>query len=213
MTSAKRPARRRLVATSASMAPSSSSKRFPLVQAVHGLARKALPRVWVDRVRSLEHQLLPSDHPQLSSQVVRRPHLFGRLPDVRGRVQGLSFDFVALNVLGFACYTVANTVLKASAVVRQEYARRHDGGFPSVQWSDVAFGVHAIVVTTVTLMQTRLYKVRRASRLATKLIRSRAMEAKGSRSGTASRSACWSRPSSSPPSSPPSTRPEAGTRT
>ncbi|BGP16587.1 hypothetical protein JCM10213v2_004589 [Rhodosporidiobolus nylandii] len=76
----------------------------------------------------------------------------------RKSVTGLSIDFLALNPLGFACYTVFNVALFASPVVRRQYADRHDGHYPQVQWNDLAFSIHALLLSSITLLQSFLFK-------------------------------------------------------
>lgn len=66
---------------------------------------------------------------------------------------------MSLNVLGFFAYSIANFSLLLSPIVRSEYASRHGGGRPSVRWNDVAFSTHALVVSALTWLQTRLYRV------------------------------------------------------
>lgn len=79
----------------------------------------------------------------------------------RKSVEGLSIDFVCLNVVGFASYTFYATNFMFNEDVREEYRRRHNGHDNSVQLNDVAFAIHALVLTVVVLLQTFYY--RRAS--------------------------------------------------
>jgi cystinosin len=65
----------------------------------------------------------------------------------RKSVVGLSFDFLALNFLGFICYSVYNVALLASPAVRAEY-RRQMGGSPGVRLNDAIFAVHAALMTS-----------------------------------------------------------------
>ena len=60
---------------------------------------------------------------------------------------GLSFDFLALNFLGFVCYSVYNVALLASPTVRADY-RRQMGGSPGVRLNDAIFAVHAMIMTS-----------------------------------------------------------------
>ncbi|GAA5862658.1 hypothetical protein JCM8547_003503 [Rhodosporidiobolus lusitaniae] len=76
----------------------------------------------------------------------------------RKSVTGLSIDFLALNPLGFACYTVYNVALFASPLVRRQYAARHDGHFPSVAPNDIAFSSHALLLSSLVLGQSFVYK-------------------------------------------------------
>jgi hypothetical protein len=54
---------------------------------------------------------------------------------------------------------VYNITLYASSTVRNQYAARHDGHFPSVQPNDIAFAAHALILSLITLGQSFLYKV------------------------------------------------------
>lgn len=75
----------------------------------------------------------------------------------RRNTQGLSVDFCLLNVLGFACYTAYTVALYSSPAVRREYrARQHTPGIP-VESNDVAFCVHATVLSAVTVGQMVWY--------------------------------------------------------
>eukprot|EP00298_Acanthocystis_sp_HF-20_P022541 c30527_g1_i1.p1 GENE.c30527_g1_i1~~c30527_g1_i1.p1 ORF type:complete len:318 (+),score=90.12 c30527_g1_i1:29-982(+) len=59
-------------------------------------------------------------------------------------VEGLSFDFVFLNLLGFTCYTIYNIVLYCDTC--------------SIEINDIAFSVHAFVLCLVTAVQALSYK-------------------------------------------------------
>ncbi|ORY64603.1 PQ loop repeat-domain-containing protein [Leucosporidium creatinivorum] len=76
----------------------------------------------------------------------------------RKSVSGLSLDFLVLNPLGFACYSTYNLVLLWSPVARHQYAQRHHGRSPEVRVNDVAFAVHALVLSLITLGQAYVYK-------------------------------------------------------
>ena len=65
----------------------------------------------------------------------------------RKSVVGLSFDFLALNFLGFICYSVYNVALLASPAVRAAY-REQMGGSPAVRLNDAIFAVHAMIMTS-----------------------------------------------------------------
>ena len=64
----------------------------------------------------------------------------------RKSVVGLSFDFLALNFLGFICYSVYNVAMLASPSVRKAY-RHQMGGSPGVRLNDAIFAVHAMIMT------------------------------------------------------------------
>ncbi|KAL1914433.1 uncharacterized protein VTP21DRAFT_8885 [Calcarisporiella thermophila] len=76
----------------------------------------------------------------------------------RKSVQGLSLDFVALNVWGFLCYTVFNLAFYTSDEIQREYREHHGGQNNLVQLNDVFFSLHAFILATITYMQTLLYK-------------------------------------------------------
>ncbi|CAE6447711.1 unnamed protein product [Rhizoctonia solani] len=82
-------------------------------------------------------------------------------------VEGLSIDFASLNVVGFASYTIYTTNFFFNEEVREEYRQRHNGSDSSVQPNDVAFAVHALVLTLVTLFQTFYYPRGSGQRLST----------------------------------------------
>lgn len=75
----------------------------------------------------------------------------------RGTTLGLSADFAGLNVLGFACYSVYTVTLYYSSAIRHEYAQRHAGEMPTVQSNDVAFCLHALLLSSITLAQIGYY--------------------------------------------------------
>ncbi|KAF9429054.1 hypothetical protein BGZ76_001915 [Entomortierella beljakovae] len=76
----------------------------------------------------------------------------------RKSVQGLSLDFIYLNVLGFFCYSIFNVAFYYSTEVQEEYRNRNDGQDNLVRANDVFFAVHALVLSTFTLIQTIIYK-------------------------------------------------------
>ncbi|KAM0753142.1 PQ-loop-domain-containing protein [Meredithblackwellia eburnea MCA 4105] len=76
----------------------------------------------------------------------------------RRSVQGLSIDFIYLNPVGFLSYSASIIGLSTSSAVRKEYRHRHNGSNPQVQWNDIAFAVHAFILSSSTLVQTLVYK-------------------------------------------------------
>ncbi|KAG0293917.1 hypothetical protein BGZ98_001975 [Dissophora globulifera] len=76
----------------------------------------------------------------------------------RKSVQGLSLDFVHLNVLGFLCYSIFNLAFLFSSEVQEEYKRRNDGQENLVRANDVFFAVNAVIFSTITMVQTWGYK-------------------------------------------------------
>ena len=74
----------------------------------------------------------------------------------RKNVQGLSFDFVTLNITGFFAYTIFNVVLKYDTYVRDLYIQKYGGEVP-VEINDIVFAVHAFILTLVTAAQVIYY--------------------------------------------------------
>jgi len=75
----------------------------------------------------------------------------------RKRVDGFSIDFATLNVISFGCYAFYTTSFTWNEQIRQEYRQRHDGEDSSVMLNDVAFSVHAFLLSSITLAQTYYY--------------------------------------------------------
>jgi len=76
----------------------------------------------------------------------------------RKSVQGLSIDFLYLNVFGFLCYSIFNIAMFNSSSMKEEYRRRHHGNEPQIRANDVAFSVHALIVSSITMLQSLRYK-------------------------------------------------------
>ncbi|KAG0343891.1 hypothetical protein BG004_004906 [Podila humilis] len=76
----------------------------------------------------------------------------------RKSVQGLSLDFIFLNVLGFLCYSIFNLAFFFSTTIQDQYRDRNDGQDNLVRPNDVFFAVHALILSTFTLFQTFIYK-------------------------------------------------------
>jgi len=67
---------------------------------------------------------------------------------------GLAIDFPLLNVVGFLCYSISSCGFLYSTTIRSQYAARHPASpEPTVQFNDVAFGVHAVVLVVLTYSQ------------------------------------------------------------
>ncbi|KAI8358456.1 PQ loop repeat-domain-containing protein [Choanephora cucurbitarum] len=77
----------------------------------------------------------------------------------RKSVQGLSIDFLCYNVYGFFCYSVYNLAFFFSREIQDEYKQRNpDSSGNLVRFNDIAFAVHAFIISSFTLMQTFHYK-------------------------------------------------------
>ena len=71
----------------------------------------------------------------------------------RQSTSGTTIDFPAINVLGFLAYFVSNAAFLYSPQIRREYALRHHGLTSTVQFNDLVFAGHAIIITVITLSQ------------------------------------------------------------
>ncbi|PNY29708.1 Cystinosin [Tolypocladium capitatum] len=71
----------------------------------------------------------------------------------RRSTSGTTVDFPLINVLGFAAYFVSNLAFYYSPVVRAQYAARNRGLTPTVQFNDITFALHALVLSLVTVSQ------------------------------------------------------------
>ncbi|CAH1766670.1 9397_t:CDS:2 [Entrophospora sp. SA101] len=67
----------------------------------------------------------------------------------RQSVQGLSIDFLWYNVYGFMCY---------SAKIQKEYQDKNGNKDNLVRANDVFFALHALLLSTITLVQSFIYK-------------------------------------------------------
>jgi cystinosin len=74
--------------------------------------------------------------------------------------EGLSVDFCTLSVFGCACYASLNVAMFYSPQIQTLYGKRHDGHASLVQPSDVAFSIHALILSTIWLGQTWYYNRR-----------------------------------------------------
>ncbi|WWC61749.1 uncharacterized protein I303_104334 [Kwoniella dejecticola CBS 10117] len=75
----------------------------------------------------------------------------------RKRTTGLSPDFIYLNPLGFLALTIWSWGAYFSPVAREQYASRHDGHLPQISKSDLAFSLHAFLISSITLIQVWWY--------------------------------------------------------
>lgn len=65
-------------------------------------------------------------------------------------------DFQLLNMLGFACYAAYNVSLFCVPSIRAEYQQLYSSNIP-VGLEDVVFSVHAVFITSLTLLQCMIY--------------------------------------------------------
>jgi cystinosin len=71
----------------------------------------------------------------------------------RKSTSGTTIDFPAINVLGFLAYFASNAAFLYSSQIRYEYALRNHGLTPTVQFNDLAFAGHAVILSAITLSQ------------------------------------------------------------
>uniref|UniRef100_A0A1Q3FNR5 Cystinosin homolog n=1 Tax=Culex tarsalis TaxID=7177 RepID=A0A1Q3FNR5_CULTA len=76
----------------------------------------------------------------------------------RKSVVGLSFDFLALNLLGHTLYAIFNCSMYWNDHIEQEYFSRNPRGLNPVIANDVAFSLHASLATLLTVVQCFIYE-------------------------------------------------------
>ena len=109
----------------------------------------SLPTVWYQYVSAMIGYVYficwsISFYPQVISNFRRRS------------TGGLSADFCVLNVIGFGAYTAYNASMFWSSAIRDLYREKYHSEV-TVQSNDVAFALHALVLSTVTLIQIMYY--------------------------------------------------------
>lgn len=76
----------------------------------------------------------------------------------RKSVVGLNFDFLVLNVTKHSSYLIYNAVLYFSPVVQRQYHHKYGSKeMIPVAANDVAFSMHAVLLTAFTLYQVLIY--------------------------------------------------------
>ncbi|KAM7268842.1 hypothetical protein ACFE04_011008 [Oxalis oulophora] len=77
----------------------------------------------------------------------------------RKSVVGLNFDFVLLNLTKHSSYLIYNVSLYFSHTVQKQYFKKYgnDQMIP-VAANDVAFSIHAVLLTAITLVQIAIYE-------------------------------------------------------
>lgn len=82
----------------------------------------------------------------------------------RQSVVGLNFDFLALNIVGFAMYGIFNMGLFWNEYIQDEYFNRYPRGLNPVLVNDVVFALHAMFATAITIFQCYIYEVNQPNR-------------------------------------------------
>lgn len=77
----------------------------------------------------------------------------------RKSVIGLNFDFVALNILGFALYSLFNGGLYWNDSIQKEFHHRYPRSLNPVLLNDVIFSIHATFATFIIILQCCIYEV------------------------------------------------------
>uniref|UniRef100_A0A914VLD7 Cystinosin homolog n=1 Tax=Plectus sambesii TaxID=2011161 RepID=A0A914VLD7_9BILA len=76
----------------------------------------------------------------------------------RKSVVGLNFDFIALNMTGFACYTIYNVIMFWDPNVHALYEIENPHTSNPVMLNDVVFAIHAIFACSITAIQCSIYE-------------------------------------------------------
>ncbi|XP_014237404.1 cystinosin homolog isoform X1 [Trichogramma pretiosum] len=76
----------------------------------------------------------------------------------RKSVEGLNFDFLSLNIVGFIMYALFNCGLYWIPQIEQEYFARYPKGLNPVQINDIFFALHATFATLITIFQCFIYE-------------------------------------------------------
>lgn len=64
---------------------------------------------------------------------------------------------IIVNPVGFLTLTLWNWGVYFSPLAQEQYKKRHNGHLPQISTSDLAFSLHALVVSTITLGQVCYY--------------------------------------------------------
>ncbi|KAK7311097.1 hypothetical protein RJT34_08999 [Clitoria ternatea] len=77
----------------------------------------------------------------------------------RKSVVGLNFDFVLLNLTKHTSYLIYNASLYFSSAIQKQYFETYGyGEMIPVAANDVAFSIHAVLLTAITLLQIAIYE-------------------------------------------------------
>ncbi|KAI9849689.1 MAG: hypothetical protein M1837_002815 [Sclerophora amabilis] len=75
---------------------------------------------------------------------------------------GLTLEFPTLNILGFVYYSVSTATFLYSPLIRSQYAFRHPvSPEPTVRFNDLAFGIHAVILSVLVYSQFWCWGYRR----------------------------------------------------
>ncbi len=71
----------------------------------------------------------------------------------RKSTSGTTIDFPLINILGFVAYFTSNAAFLYSPIIREQYALRNNGLTPTVDFNDLAFAGHAVILCILTYTQ------------------------------------------------------------
>ena len=77
----------------------------------------------------------------------------------RKSVIGLDFNYLALNNVGFICYSLFNVCLFFSPLIQRQFEEKYPRSQIPVEANDVFFALHAEFATFLTLIQCFIYEV------------------------------------------------------
>lgn len=76
----------------------------------------------------------------------------------RKKVTGLDFNFIALNLSGFLCYTIYNVCLFYIPRFKEDFVHFNPNQTEPVFANDIGFSIHATFATIVTIIQCLIYE-------------------------------------------------------
>uniref|UniRef100_A0A914DT48 Cystinosin n=1 Tax=Acrobeloides nanus TaxID=290746 RepID=A0A914DT48_9BILA len=76
----------------------------------------------------------------------------------RKSVQGLNFDYLVLNVIGYFCYMIYNLLMYSNDSIQSLYENAHPRSLIPVLLNDVLFAVHGLFASTLMGLQCFCYE-------------------------------------------------------
>jgi LCT (Lysosomal Cystine Transporter) family transporter len=76
----------------------------------------------------------------------------------RGSVEGLNFDYLVLNIIGFTCYAIYNWMMYFDQHVQDLYLQEHERALIPVLTNDIVFATHALIACIITGIQCLFYE-------------------------------------------------------
>ncbi|KAL2017589.1 hypothetical protein VTK56DRAFT_1962 [Thermocarpiscus australiensis] len=71
----------------------------------------------------------------------------------RRSTSGTTVDFPLINSVGFSAYLASNSAFYYSSLIRAQYAARYKGLTPTVQFNDITFAAHGLLLSIITTSQ------------------------------------------------------------